>query len=138
MTTIAWDGKILAADSQMSSSFIDPLRISKIRRVDDLIFGLAGGAGMMDAFTDFLKGNEDRSRFDRVLKNFSAIVIGRGKVLFYCDDLEPIECGTPQAIGSGEQFAMGAMFAGATAEQAVLIAIKLDTGSGAPVETMTA
>lgn len=43
----------------------------------------------------------------------------------------------PYAIGSGEEYAMGAMLAGCSALEAVKIAAKLDVYTGGPVRTLT-
>lgn len=71
-------------------------------------------------------------------ESFEALVIdlNTGKCYMYENRLYPYEVHPPFAIGSGFKYAMGALLAGATATQAVEIAIRLDKNSGGPIQTI--
>lgn len=60
----------------------------------------------------------------------------KGAVLFESDQMAPFKVPKIFAIGSGSRFAMGAMYAGSSAADAVRIASKLDEYTGGKVHTM--
>lgn len=63
-------------------------------------------------------------------------VVGRGQIEIYFDSFfpaGPIRT-TRHAIGSGSEYALGAILAGAHPRKAVEIAGKLDTNTGGPVD----
>jgi len=137
VTTIAYRDGILAADSlvtlgdtKVHGSF------QKIRRIDDYLIGTAGGVADSERFIQWLKaGGEDECPKG----SYSALIIDpRGR-------LREIESGSllprPRnakfaAIGSGAPYAIAAMWAGATAIEAVKIAAKIDTSTGLPVKSL--
>lgn len=57
--------------------------------------------------------------------------------LISSDDMCPIVIREPYAIGSGSDFAMGAMLAGKSAKDAVKIAAKLDCYTGGPIKVLS-
>ena len=59
-----------------------------------------------------------------------------GKPFYVDDDGTMSQLHVPFALGSGKLQAMGAMLAGADAKQSVIIAAKLDEGSGGNVRTL--
>ena len=59
-----------------------------------------------------------------------------GVFLYQVDAPYPFQVRPPFGIGSGAEFAMGAMMAGASAERAVEIACRLSTNSGLPVQVI--
>lgn len=66
---------------------------------------------------------------------------GEGRVFLYEDSIwpsGPISTANFYAIGSGSDFALGAMHMGATAGQAVEAAIRFDGNCGAPVRVIAA
>jgi len=58
----------------------------------------------------------------------------KGKPYQYTNTLEPLETPTPWAVGSGTDYALGAMAVGADAKKAAEAAIKLDVSCGGPLE----
>lgn len=67
-----------------------------------------------------------------------AIFVGRrGGFRVESDAMIPSEFRGAYSIGSGCDFAMGAMLAGKSAAEAVRIAAKLDIYTGGPVRTLT-
>jgi len=131
MTTIAWDGKILAAD-----------RLGQIGdwKFDDgpKIHRLSGGrhfaAAGQCAIGERVRQWADTGRDKPVLKEgdaFSGILVtsdGDAYLLEYA--LLPMRIQPLFAIGRGAQFALGAMAAGADAVQAIEIANRLCVHSG--------
>lgn len=132
MTTIAFDGKNIASDSQVGGSYLDG-GIEKVIKAGKSYFGAAGNLDHMVGFFAWQKGG-DKPKID---DNFEALEI-RGKTTYWWGQaLVPCKIKSPAAIGSGAQFAMGAMLAGATAKEAVKIAAKLDSGTGRTIRSVT-
>jgi 20S proteasome alpha/beta subunit len=137
MTTIAYKGGVMAADSLATCNGMRDSMALKVRRVGPLLIGGAGTAATCERFVDWVRkgmhglspwdGNEGGNSFI-VLPDDTIVVFGqsgpwRVKSDFY-------------AMGSGEQIALGAMAHGATAEQAVEHAIRFDIHSGGPIRTV--
>ncbi|MCK5013229.1 MAG: hypothetical protein KAS66_05375 [Candidatus Omnitrophica bacterium] len=135
MTTIATDGKSMACDSRLIGSHIDQINTKKIFRVRGKIVGIAGALAEALIFVDWLKSETKDTKPD-LSDSFEAIVVGPNGVDWYGDRLVAVSVGIPAAIGSGGDYAMGAMMAGATPKKAVEIAKKLDPGSGGPVKEL--
>lgn len=135
MTTIATDGKTMAADTQQHGQYIDQFVLQKIQLIDKSLVGVAGNTLCAQLFFQWLwnKKSEDEPILG---KTFEALIIGR-VVLYMNKRLIPIEVGAPAAIGSGARYAMGAMLAGATPEEAVRIAMQLDPFTGGEVKYLT-
>lgn len=138
MTTIAYRDGVLAADSlvTLGSTKVHG-SYQKIRRIGDYLIGTAGSVADCQAFVVWLKEGDDTLPPPK--GEYGALVVGpQGKV-------REIENGSvlpsPRgakffALGSGGPFALAAMYAGATAAEAVKIAAKIDTNTGLPVKTL--
>lgn len=138
MTTIAWDGKTLAADTQWTCAYVQQHSTPKIHTANGIAWGAAGDAGSALLFDEWMRdGRPDDKKpyFDKDL--FVAIVVENGKAFRYEYALIPIPAGRPAATGSGGEIAMGAMMAGATAQRAVEIAIALDMGCGGEITVLS-
>lgn len=140
MSTIAWDGQTLAADSRAYGGryMSSPGSKAKIRRLDDgtRLGCVSSDVGASEQVMDwYAAGCAAFGESDRPT-NFGLIVVTPdGKLMIANDRFAlsgPIDCAR-YAIGSGGDYALGAMAMGATAVQAVLIAAELDPHSGAPV-----
>lgn len=134
MTVIAYDGKILAADKQATyGSTMFPVK--KIFRLGD---ELLAGAGDWSECNTFAKWYVDGCPLDKKpdFKNgVSMLLIKNGEIWKYEDELVPFKIDMPfWALGSGADFAMGAMAAGKNAVEAVEIACKFDKDSGLGVD----
>lgn len=158
MTTIAWDGKSLAADSQVNfRGGIELAPVEKIWLMSQSVCTLecqqvvaAGGSGDLDGVMCFRRW---LNTADAVLwKNFpktceKAIeegnldifaVLEGGHLLHFGPSGFPTTMASEiQAFGSGSAYAMGAMLAGATAREAVTIACRLDPDSGGVVRHLS-
>lgn len=132
MTTIVWDGKTLAADRQVNDGlsfdcYTTKIAVSKNR-------SLAGGmSGAFTSVTKFLKWVEAGAKGEFSFSNNDEglLIHGTGKMELVTPhgrrEIEDVEF---YAIGAGREYAIGAMAAGATAEQAVTIAMKYTRSSG--------
>lgn len=133
MTTIATDGRTMAGDTLITAGKERLAFSNKIHRgLDGSIFGACGPSTDAARFRRWLcEPGQDRPE---LTDDFSALVLRPdGNAVYYCSKLEPIEMMLPQAIGSGADYAIGAMLAGATPTEAVRIACERDTCSGGEV-----
>lgn len=138
MTTICYRDGVLAADSlvTLGSTKVHG-SYQKIRRIGDYLIGTAGSVAACQAFVEWLKEGDDTHAPPK--GEYGALIVGpRGVV-------REIENGSvlprPRgakffALGSGGPFALAAMYAGASATEAVKIAAKIDTNTGLPVKTL--
>ena len=139
MTVIAWDGKTLAADKLCSDEWVKRY-VTKIRRVRGGD-GLAGASGDADHCRELLAWYENGGQFPEHLRGelrATLLVVGRdGKACLYQRGPHQItlEPGR-QAIGSGGDAALAAMFCGKTSAEAVEIAALVCRGVGGGVDTL--
>lgn len=158
---------MMAADTQVTKGdcVVPGLVYSKIKHVGEITFA---GSGRCDEFnllqkymesnsvpidancipvymSGFYKWRDSLSEWikpapeDRSESNNHYVIIVRGRVFviggLVCFELAP---GALYATGSGEEYAMGAMGAGATPEEAVRISCKYDTGCSEPIDCFNA
>lgn len=134
MTTIAFDGKTLAVDSMANNdSFVTSRTVRKMwgatGRFDCVVM-----AGPTSHYPPVLKWLEDGAD-PTTWKDWDAVawvVNENGEVLRYISGY-PETVKDIDADGSGAEIAMGALAAGATAREAVQIAIDYDLHSGGTV-----
>lgn len=137
MTTIAIRDGIMAADTAVFEGAVYAGIISKIVKARD--GSLVGASGKAAACWDYIhRAQVESDKPMQIGEDASALIIKPdGSV--WC-----IEAGGPpfriegpfHATGPGAGVAIGAMAAGATAEEAVEIACRYDKASRAPVETL--
>lgn len=136
MTTIACDGKEIAADGLVTGNgLVHMTDVPKVRRlVSGAVVGMSGSAFHMPQAVEFLEGKRDSIEFG---VQFEAIILHRGG---RCECMDGngrrYEQTVPCVTGSGSPIALGAMAAGATAAEAVAIACRLDTCTGGMVTAM--
>lgn len=136
MTTIAFDGRYFVADTKMSGvqkSFecvkIKPLKMGQ----DTIIAGVAGISQFAPRAFAWLQAGGVFSEYD--CEEIEAMFVKYSKrkapELFVVESSGAIlACPIPYSLGSGGMFALGAMMAGATASEAVMISNILDDGTG--------
>lgn len=141
MTTIAWDGKTLAADKQMTNHGL-ALRATKIKQIGDLFVAVSGAWDNAQGMFDWVREGMAREKYpsfqgdpDGFVGMLVVNASGDAVVFERFATPYPVE-EPPFAMGSGRDFALGAMHAGATAEEAVRIAIALDASSGIGVDVL--
>lgn len=135
MTTIAYDGRYVAVDSQVT---IGDLKVTqdKSYTVETasgkslVVFG-AGSVADIQAAVDLLA--DDKERLPE--GDYSLVVCGlREHPVVYESDGNPIDTlGRPYVAGSGQQAALAALILGVNAKRAVEVACEVDLHSGPPV-----
>lgn len=150
MTTVVVDRKLrmMAADRMLVCGGNQRSKYQKIVRLDDVLIGFAGGAEEGVAFECWY---EDQQRLQRgePTENpddkdahyprsdaFHALVLHKtGQLSWYGKAGYPVNITDRYfGIGSGSDFALGALYAGADLRTAILVAEKLDTNSGLGVQ----
>lgn len=141
MTVIAWDGKTLAADKQLTIGEVKG-KITKISRGKG--GELLGAAGVSAICVDLVKWYNDGcvarnfpKMYDDQLAYLLVITPWSGIYLYYAsEDYVHLSDNDIFAIGSGADYAIGAMRAGADAVRAVEIASEFSTSCGGGVDTL--
>lgn len=137
MTTIAWDGKTLAADTLATSNGLRDNRTIKIWRHKDALIGACGSQALCERFRGWvIAGMDGESPFEGA-DNGNGLVVTRQHVLCFGDNgcwsvAEPF-----YTLGSGYQLALGALAMGATAKEAVEVAARYDTITGGDITVLT-
>ncbi len=152
MTTIAWCGRYVAADTLAVNGHVTQAPITKIKRsaCGKHVYAITGFSAWFDAWIAWFEGG---AIFDQCPKmngekydqgNFIVFDVGGKRARqFGCELPYAQECFAPAAWGSGESYAMGAMLMarelGAVddvAANAVEIAKKCDRWTGGPVDVV--
>lgn len=139
MTTIAYKDGWLACDSLVTCGDHAVEYAPKMHKVGGVVFAHAGDMFAGYRIRDFLRGGGDIHDLkipEIKRQDFVCLVFGGGNLYYLNSDLylQKINSCKPYAVGSGEQFALGAMYAGASAEEAVKIASKMDIRTGGRVQ----
>ncbi|CAH9014232.1 putative nucleophile aminohydrolase [Vibrio phage 501E54-1] len=151
MTTIAYRDKTMCSDSQATrGDFIDNLNTKKVFEVGEgILIGISGSAldalEFVEWFKDTLEANlvQEQNPYVSILppeklvnENFHCLVAYPDDTVYEFFGCEKVrECAEPYAaVGSGMFYAMCAMDAGASAEEAINVAIKRDVFSGGEVQ----
>jgi 20S proteasome alpha/beta subunit len=141
MTTIAYDGKTLAADKRACcNSMIGT--VTKIFRVNGLLVGGAGEFSFVLAMVEWVRGGRKLEDFPAAQKDTSdwqeVIVIEvDGTPSMYGRSPYPVRYEQKHvAIGSGREFARAAMYCGKSAREAIEVASALDNGTGNGIDTL--
>lgn len=138
MTTIAWDGEVLAADTLCTDSYGMMGYMSKLKELEDgSIIAHAGSSSALNTFADWhLAWNRDPTKWPKSLKSSSIIVISNGLIMGYEGERYPTEYlySQPVAWGSGALAALALMAKGYDAVEAVKGASKVDIYTGGDVE----
>lgn len=144
MTTIAYNHGILASDGR--SSLGDQIYEEDCQKLFTEVgpFLAVGVCGSYQDAIDLLEGIQDYTKIDQIRSidfqesnikaSFLAVCTG-GKLWYYAGESSfELRADKPFAIGSGADYALGAMGAGATAEEAVRVASKFDMGTNSHVQ----
>jgi hypothetical protein len=143
MTTIAWDGKRLAGDKQRSWNST-PLAVTKVFRLEHpmtignvpevVLFGCAGDSPSIIHFERFARHGGDKP----VMTDMNVLLVdAHGACWAGGHELAFTPVGLRHfAVGSGADFAIGAMARGATAREALDIAATYDTNTGMGVDVL--
>lgn len=138
MTTIAWDGTSLAGD-RLRSFNGTPVPATKVFRIGRLLVGCAGDSEDCVSFIAWIAAGMDQKAPPK-MESLDALVIdgdNKNQVFWYSQRCIPLPLEVKQwALGSGADYALGAMHAGANAHRAVTIACGLDVNSGLGVDVV--
>jgi|HigsolmetaAR201D_1030396.scaffolds.fasta_scaffold40716_2 ATP-dependent protease HslVU (ClpYQ), peptidase subunit len=137
MTVIAVDDKTVAADGLMCYGNERAARpANKLLKREGRIFGVAG-TGIEEVLITWYLDGADPEKAPKVTGDhwWNLLVIETdGRMLFFTSDApygQPAKA--PFAIGSGADYALGAMKAGASAKRAVEIACELNVYCGGEI-----
>jgi ATP-dependent protease HslVU (ClpYQ) peptidase subunit len=134
---VCYDGETLASDSRLVSGYICNVTTPKFYKVGSTYVAFCGDAESELVYFRWFKDQTKPKPSPDNLKEFEAMIIRpNGKVYQSASLCQFVEVGKPYAIGSGGSYAMGAMLAGATAKEAVKIAMKLDVDTGGKIKSM--
>ena len=137
LTCVAWDGKVLAADRLVSPYY----SMGKIWRLPDgSLFSGCGDYNHMTEIAEWLQHGEKKTTKPVIEDNESTFIIITPDGACHWMSLpylRPIKFLEPfVAIGSGSEFAMGAMAMGAGARKAVEVAARFDRATGKGVDAL--
>lgn len=150
MTTVVYRDGVMMSDGQVSfGDRIDQTNLKKVRKINGC---LVGGAGRLSSVLQFFSWFEEWSNAQLVQgdsphvqvfipeclddEDFTGLVVFTDGVIFMYEGGKrcyEIPGEKYYAIGSGADFALSAMDAGATAEEAITVAIKRDVFSGGEI-----
>ena len=149
MTTICVRDNIMVSDGQMSrGDFIDSYDFEKIVSINGCLVGCAGSVASILKFRQWFADNMEAELAkqeypfvnisfpeDMIEDDFTALVLYPDGVLYeFFGAGSAMEVKQPAAIGSGMFYALSAMDAGASAEEAVKIATLRDAYSGGDIQ----
>lgn len=135
MTTCAWDGKTLAADTRGTVGGFPFTKTKAYRLKDGRLYAGSGDAEDCAAVRIWLETGGEKPK----VENFVGMVIGAdGSIWRYEDKLVPFQINQPfHAIGSGRDYAIAAMHMGKSAIEAVELACLYDVYTGAPITELS-
>ena len=142
MTTIAYRDGVMAADGRVTDGqLVVTDECKKIRKLSDgALFALCGDDYLEEAIVEWLEACEPET-VPPTGKDFTAILVDTsGNLSTYSGVGErflPWYDVKFAAFGSGGELAYGAMEMGATADQAVAVAIRRNTHSGGLIQVET-
>ena len=137
MTVIAWKDGIIAADRAVGVGEL-LLEVAKLRRVGNVVLAACGPADFGEAMIEWYERGCLREEFPQTQKqeDFAILVAASpaGVSLFYQTQHAVRRAADWSAVGSGAELAIGAMAAGASAVEAVQIAITYSRSCGFGVD----
>lgn len=144
MTTVAWDGRTMSADTLATDSWglKEEVR-DKVKVGVDFLCGMAGENGRLTKwFKTVAVMNLDQvlnygyPEYDRDSNDPAIILAGHNGRIYRHVAGGFFKCSRPfHAVGSGRDFALGAMQMAADSRTAVLVAMAFDNGTGGEVMT---
>jgi ATP-dependent protease HslVU (ClpYQ) peptidase subunit len=152
MTTIAVKDGVMVSDSQITcGNRVDNISYKKIHNINGNLVGLSGSVKSCLKFIDWFQATQDMAEVKANCPNvqvidppeiqeedFCALVLDTQGNLFEYVGCIPLSIDEGiGSIGSGSNFSLAAMRAGASAKEAVEIACKLDIYSGGDIVVAT-
>lgn len=138
MTTIAWDGRTLCADRQLTTSGVRYETTKAHRLKDGSLFASCGTLENNVAVRQWLNGGDDKPSIDKDDDFDGVLIKPDGTAWMLNKKLHLIAIESPYfSTGSGRDFALLAMKLGKTAREAVELACELDIWSGMGITELT-
>jgi hypothetical protein len=139
MTVIAWDGRMVAADSMLEAGgYVYPRGTKKLILFDGNIYATSGAAGLVKPCMDWVLRNDEPENMPKVTdpQGYNFMVFMPDGVAHARSNANPYpyEPGAPDAWGSGCDFAIGAMLHGADAWDAALVACRANPHCSPPIQ----
>lgn len=137
MSVLVWDGEELACDSHANDGRTS-FPVEKIWSVNGY---LAGGVGLLSdvySMRDWWMSGRPKDKFPKVSDRSNFVVVSKrhGLVRYTNSPIPTIHGANKIAVGSGCDFAYGALYMGANARQAVEAAIKYCPSCGGEVVSL--
>lgn len=143
MSVIVWDGKTLAADKQATNAGLVHV-CSKIFRIGENLVGFVGDYDYLWGMKHWMETGANPDDFPAHQKDKDTwvgtfVVTPDGRLLKYerCPYPADFSQNKIMCMGSGRDFAYGALEMGADAVRAVEIASKYESTCGMGVDTLT-
>lgn len=140
MTTIAYANGEIAADTLATWGTTRDGFLTKIAKRGPFLAGVSGSLPASQAFLDWFNGGlkgDPPAMPDGEATTFGVIITPEERILTWGPRGWERTRNQTVAMGSGGEFAQGAMAMGATPEQAVRVAIQFDTKSGGDVMVLS-
>jgi ATP-dependent protease HslVU (ClpYQ) peptidase subunit len=140
VTIVCYRDGIMASDSEISEGQLRVGRVQKaVKMKDGSLVGFCGPLKDMAAWLTWIEKGANVKRRPEVSEEFEVMIVDpEGDVAFVEGNGPVMSITAPfHAIGSGQWVAMGAMGAGASAEEAARIACGLVHSCSEPVTTIT-
>lgn len=139
MTTIAYRDDVLAGDTQITCGGTIDGWVQKVFRKGQLLYGATGASGPSNAFHSWVEGGMVGDAPIMKVGDAEAngfLFPGNGRVAWRYNDTWTTHHAPYFAYGSGAELALGAMIAGASAEEAVSAAALRDTNTGGAITVL--
>lgn len=135
MTTIAWDGVTLAADTRCTfDRGFREMPDGKITKIGDFVTAITGDLDDLPKFNGWVSSGMDLDNKPDMSDDFLGILIDTNGNASICGgNLLLHKVGAPFADGSGRMYAIAAMELSQDAIGAVNVASKFDTQTGLPI-----
>lgn len=145
MSVVVYRNGVLAADSRAygGRGQCSPGEKRKVHQLPDggRVGIVSAKLGEPERFLAWIKDGADPTAWAGEKPDLRALLVKADGSVFLFEDgpypSGPITCDAFYAIGSGSDFALGAMAMGATAQEAVGVAIRFDPNSGGTVATLS-
>lgn len=139
MTTIVFKKGVMAGDSQITDGNHNFSQVQKVFKLDGYLLGVAGTFSECQGYKSWIETSMDMKVFPEETEvDGCALLYDTNKELLYLlEKNEKIILGDEfVAIGSGAQFAIGALEQGASAKKAVQVASKYDVYTGGDIKVV--
>ena len=141
MTTIAWDGKSVAADCLATiNQYPTDRNFKKLRQSKGKVYGCSGYAPLLEPLIEWHQLGADPATIPSSSDDdyrAGLIVFDGARCFYYLSVIPyPDELKPPYSWGVGSDFAIGAMKMGADARRAIEIAIECNVHTGGEIQVI--